>query len=845
MSSEAESTEREDEDLSCGLLLRDIEEISKALYLHETLRKPLNSSDVAAKTGISRSKSTSLTIQNLSSKHKKSSLWNWRPLKALSHIRNHRFSCCFFLHVHAIEALPPNLNDLSLCVVWNRKNEISRTRPVRARSGTAEFEETLMHRCTIYGSRSGGPSPVKYEPKIFSLRVSAVGPSSELEITNHRIDLSRLLPVTVEELLEVNNKKDCSGKCTTSFKLTGEAKGAMLNVSFGFSVLDGNSFDPGCFVKVPDVNNLGSVSRISSEEESEAELSHSVTLLYRKLDEKKTGNVMGFDRSPESEGGKICYDFSDADFDIIEPGIEKSGAIETIDVAEIFDGDETAFDDEFVVESNSKLTHNHEEHACAADEEYVSLQDLNNFYKQENHIEPTLGKSLISLDDVSESIENEFLNMLSTDQSQDDEEDDYDLSFPIPAVEKVRDNLNELLRSSSRNAKTLESLETEALMHEWGLTEKTFQYSKHASSGGFGSPVYIPADEPLKLPSIEEGVGPIIRTKDGGFLRSMSPLLFANANNSARLIVQVSVPVVLPPAMGFTVMEILRCWACGGVEKMCVQVNSLMPLEDVTGKTMQEVLSESESVSNGFNREALQCSESIESDYVTFEDLVPLAITNIEGLLVQGLKIQSGMPDQEAPSSSESASSLQVLANIDELIKQYLSLDEWIRLDSEEFRIQDETDGVSVKNFNMGLKVQLRDPFRNYEMVGPSMLALIQVDRVYENKVCGPLFKVSEVHLAGLNVMNGDTKRGWGTSRQQQSGSRWLFSSGMAKSSNVTFISNSTAVMKSSKNGLLRKAGADDVLWSISLPNRGEAATWDEQVALNVHVRNPDIIFSE
>ncbi|GFP91382.1 probable WRKY transcription factor 50 [Phtheirospermum japonicum] len=839
MSSEAESMERDDEDLSCGLLLRDIEEISKALYLHETPRKPLNSSDVAAKAGISRSKSTSLTIQNLSSKDRRSSLWNWRPLKALAHIRNHRFNCCFFLHVHTIEALPPNLNDLSLCVAWNRKNDISRTRPVRARSGTAEFEETLKHRCTVYGSRSGAHGLAKYEPKIFSLRVSAVAPSSELEITNHRIDLSRLLPVTMEELLEADNKKGSSGRWTTSFKLTGEAKGGMLNVSFGFSVLDGNSFNPGCFMKVPDVNNLGSIPRISTDDESE--LSHSVTLLYRKLDEKKRVNVMDFDRSPESAGVKNVYEFSDADFDVIEQGIEKSGAIETIDIAEIFDGDEIAFDDEFVVESNSKLTHNHGDHEYGSNEEYDPLLDLNNYYEQENHIEPESEKSLISLDDVSESsIENEFLNMLSVDLSHDDDSDDYDLSFPIQAVEKNHDNLNQLLRSR-RNAKMLETLETEALMQEWGLTEKAFQYSPHASSGGFGSPVYIPADEPLKLPSIEEGVGPIVRTKDGGFLRSMSPLLFANANNGARLIVQVSAPVVLPPAMGITVMETLRCWACGGVEKMCVQVNNLMPLEDVTGKTMREVLLESECGSNGFNRGALQSSESKESDYVSFEDLVPLAITNIEGLLVQGLKIQSGMPDQEAHSSSESASSLQVITNIDELIKHSLSLDEWIRLDSDEFC--DETDSVFVKNFKMGLKVQLRDPFRNYEMVGPSMLALIQVDRVYENKIRGPLFKVSEAHLAGLDVTNGDNKQVWGTSRQQLSGSRWLFSSGMAKSSNANFISNSKAVMKSSKNGLLKKAAPRDVLWSISLPNRGEAASWDERVALNVHVRNPDIIF--
>ncbi|KAI3454166.1 hypothetical protein Pfo_010829 [Paulownia fortunei] len=1121
MSSEVESTKRDDEDFSCGLLLRDIEEISKALYLHKSPHKPFNSSydhrpNVVAKTGISESKST-VIIQDSLHKDKKSSLWNWKPLKALTHIRNHRFNCCFFLHVHAIEGLPPNFNNLNLCVTWKRKADMLRTCPARVCLGMAEFEETLMHRCTVYGSRTGPHSSAKYEPKLFLLHASVIG-APELDIGNHWIDLSRLLPLTLEEL---EGDKSSSGKWTTSFKLTGKAKGAMLNVSFGFSILGGNSFEPGYFVKVPDIvgegglnhfadfdmssrtsqlHNLGSVPRISTEgsyrhsqsanvnfldeifPKQGSELSHSVTLLYRKLDEGKMGNVMDLDLyhkhleslkpmsdpSPESAGGKTGHEFNDTEFDVIEQGIEvstkdqmkiekcgsqrfDSSVVETIDVAEIFKGEETAFHE--YVEWNSKLdTDNQDEHECATgDPEHIdnstciiepaleeldsafndmltskpaeldSLLDINKYYEQENYKKARssykaerLTKSL-SLDDVAESIENDFLNMLSIDQSQDDivsgsghdppgdllrlfevdtlprgnpildtdlmaEQresccftpsgyrkvafaDDYDLSFAIQAVERNHGSVNQSLRSK-RNAKVLENLETEALMHEWGLTEKAFQNSPRASSGGFGSPVYLPAEEPLKLPSIEEGVGPIIWTKDGGFLRSMNPLLFTNASNDARLIVQVSAPVVLPSAMGFTIMEILQYWASGGVDKMCIQVNELMRLEDVTGKTIQQVFSEAESGSNAFNRWALQresdvgaksfvekkpneylpsvqssetCpnSEQIESDYVSFENLVPMAITNIEGLLVEGLKIQSGMPDQEAPSSiriqlagnsaslgkgaehssnfsSESVSGLQVL-DVDELMKCSLSLEEWLRLDSGEFCVEDETDeyilklfaahcakpielgsgwptredesvkllgrscGVFGNNFRMGLKVQLRDPLRNYEMVGSSMLALIQVDRVYsapqpelhrlssekicnqqedglnehmilegidfeqnEKKICEPLFKFSEVHLAGLNVIHGN-KQLWGTSRQQQSGSRWLLSSGMAKS-NKNLISNSNAAIKSS-SGLMRKARPGDVLWSISSPIQGEAATWDEQVALNVHVRNPDIIF--
>ena len=46
----------------------------------------------------------------------KKSIWNWRPLRALSHIRNKRFNCSFYLQVHLIEGLPPSFDDASLAV---------------------------------------------------------------------------------------------------------------------------------------------------------------------------------------------------------------------------------------------------------------------------------------------------------------------------------------------------------------------------------------------------------------------------------------------------------------------------------------------------------------------------------------------------------------------------------------------------------------------------------------------------------------------------------------------------------------------------------------------------------
>ncbi|PIN13222.1 hypothetical protein CDL12_14163 [Handroanthus impetiginosus] len=302
------------------------------------------------------------------------------------------------------------------------------------------------------------------------------------------------------------------------------------------------------------------------------------------------------DPSPELE-------FNDTEFDVVDCGVEvktekcDSSVIEIIDVADIFKEEDTTSDN--YPEWNLKLDmDNHDEHQCAIDGcehrqnntcisepafeeldsafyelttkrgELDSLLDMSKYYELEDYMKSESNckaenfmKSIIMVD-VAESIENEFLNMLSTDPCQDNMvsrtchdlrgdltqfenkipsranpildtyitaeqesgsftpsqyrkvalEDDFDFSFHSQAVERNHYSTNQSLRSR-RNAKILENLETEAVMHEWGLNEKAFQYSPRTRSSGFGSPVYLPAEEPLKLPSIEDGLGPIIWTR--------------------------------------------------------------------------------------------------------------------------------------------------------------------------------------------------------------------------------------------------------------------------------------------------------------------------------------------
>ncbi|XVF35296.1 hypothetical protein REPUB_Repub18cG0133600 [Reevesia pubescens] len=88
-----------------------------------------------------------------------------------------------------------------------------------------------MHKCSVHASRSGPHNSAKYEVKLFLIYASVIGAPGH-DIGEHWIDLTRLLPVSLEDL----EGEKGSGKWITSFKLSGKAKGATLNVSFSFFV---------------------------------------------------------------------------------------------------------------------------------------------------------------------------------------------------------------------------------------------------------------------------------------------------------------------------------------------------------------------------------------------------------------------------------------------------------------------------------------------------------------------------------------------------------------------------------------------------------------------------------
>ncbi|GKB06198.1 plastid movement impaired 1-related 1-like protein [Tanacetum coccineum] len=395
----------------------------------------------------------------------------------------------------------------------------------------------------------------------------------------------------------------------------------------------------------------------------------------------------------------------------------------------------------------------------------------------------------------------------------DDDEIGFNSDFPSTSM---WDSIPEEVQNKTK-ASVLEDMETEALMREWGLNEKAFQRSPSTSCGS-GGPVEFSPEEPLELPPLGEGLGPFVQTSNGGFLRSMNPEIFKNAKSGGNLIMQVSSPVVVPAEMGSGIMDVLQGLASVGIEKLSMQANKLMPLEDISGKTIQQIAWASTPSLEAPDRQTSLQQEPVvgqfaadhsdkqtygrrsqrydmrepDPEYVSLEDLAPLAMNKIEALSIEGLRIQSGMSDKDAPSNIspqsigeisalegkrvnfdgslglEGTGGLQLLDvknssaghedDDDGIMGLSVTLDEWMRLDSGDIDEGDEMSertskilaahhasdlmrarrgkgskkgGLLGNNFTVALMVQLRDPLRNFEPVGTPMLALVQVERVF------------------------------------------------------------------------------------------------------------------
>lgn len=820
---------------------------------------------------------------------KSKGFWTWKPMRALSHIGLHRFTCVFSVYVNDIEGLSSSMNGLRLTVLLRKKETKDgavETMPSRVYEGTAEFEEILHIRCHVYGGKHHSQG-FKFQSRPFTISVIAVD-AEELDLGRHHLDLSMLLQDT--ERMQATGE-ECNG-WNVHYDLWGKARGAKLAVSLGYEILDKdghgsqignikerfkdshprdrrvskslpnsargtpkmvpagfsyenmgsspyNKPEPGRemlnFVKM-DNFNLNDVevdhshmsqnwAQGSSVQRDGAGSSSHTSISYSTHQESNMDN----------EAARSSYlqsNLRDSELDSLEEGEnqEEEGDFEVVEIQRpVEETPATSTATDSVENLDNKVEKEEEEEAGGGEivKEVVQedqlrqskrLSELDQIFEKIHALESVILEKTSNelsadsmnqnpsnegfedveakkgsdgaikgdenIEEEAELVEGEFLHMLEEEDAEFGEkeailpspnsaEKDMELALILEAAENELQKATQSLESK-RRAALLEDEETEALMHEWGLNEDVFQNSppKSDNPAGLGS-------GQSKLPDLGEGLGCVVRTKDGGMLASMDPGHFRTGQ---RLVMHVSKPVVVPTEMGDNSVEILQRMAGMGTASMAAQAMKCMPLDDITGKTVGQIAFEGmasvitkhghsehkvNSVAASWKPKSggLQTLENIKEEYVSLDSIAPLAMQQIEAMALEGLKIQAEMAEEEAPyilppvplpkhgtlgqllaaaadKNDEASNGVMAMA---------ISLEEWTRIDAglpqeEEAPKGNKTRAIlaahhahehkNKEHGHMGnaltiaLLVQLRDPLRNYEAVGSPMIALVQAERV-------------------------------------------------------------------------------------------------------------------
>nr|GEX97558.1 protein plastid movement impaired 1-related 1-like [Tanacetum cinerariifolium] len=141
-------------------------------------------------------------------------------------------------------------------------------------------------------------------------------------------------------------------------------------------------------------------------------------------------------------------------------------------------------------------------------------------------------------------------------------------------------------------------------------------------------------------------------------------------------------------------------------------------------------------------------------EYVSLEDLAPLAMNKIEALSIEGLRIQVNF---DGSLGLEGTEGLQLL-DVKNSSAGHEDDDDGI-MENDEIKVEEKLVPVETKE------------------------AFIEEEISVKESVLVPQFKITEVHVAGVKTESVPSKKPlWGSStKQQQAGSRWLVANGMGK----------------------------------------------------------------
>ncbi|CAL5082763.1 unnamed protein product [Urochloa decumbens] len=775
----------------------------------------------------------------------KKGIWGWKPIRALSHIGMHRVGCLFSVEVVAAQGLPPSMNGLRLAVSVRKKETRDgavQTMPSRVVQGGADFEETLFLRCHLYctggGGGAGNNKPVRFEPKPFIVSAVAVE-APELDLGRNAVDLSAL----VRESSEKSRHGERVRQWDMAFPLAGKAKGGELLVKISFQVMDDGGV--GLYSQPAVVGGRTSTSSSSSStlfarKQSKSSFSIASPKVARpepaitpskpslspellgiddfKLDEPEPSPVVEEEVKEEQEQEQELDD-EFPEFDIVDKGVEggqeeekdddppkeeqaedikKEAEVEDV-TAEADDGEEVVKE---VVHDSARTWRLNELEAITN-----QIKALENMMHGGDGLDPDAA-------DSPERHDDEVVAALDADE------------------EEVTREFLMLLEQGGDN-------EDGAAAKPTGPPR-----SPATSSLKSGKKPGADADATCYISDLGKVLGPVVQTRDGGYLAAMNPFdVPVLRKDLPKLAMQLSKPFLLLdqrlPGGGAEVFQRL-CAGAGGSDALCARLAALVAMDDLVGKTAEQIAFEgmasaiitargsrdghlvatstsaaqavsvlrtmSAATSHGRQDRVATGIWNAHENPVAVDEVLAFALQKIESMAVEALKVQADMADDQAPFE---VSPEKTAAAGGHVLDAAVPPEEWASACAG-------ADAVSLL-----VVVQLRDPLRRYEAVGAPSVVVVQAARAAgvgddeERR-----FKVSNLHLGGLRLRSPDRRNMWDGEKQRLTAMHWLVAYGLGK------VGRKRSAVASGKPG-------NDVLWSMS--SRVMADMWFKPL------RNPDV----
>ncbi|KAK4745762.1 hypothetical protein SAY87_012074 [Trapa incisa] len=730
----------------------------------------------------------------------KKGIWNWKPIRALSHIGMQKISCLFSVEVVAAQGLPASMNGLRLSACVRKKETKDgavHTMPSRVSQGAADFEETLFVKCHVYGSPGGGRQ-LKFEPRPFLIYLFAVD-ADELDFGRTTVDLSRLIHESMEKSLEGTRVRQWD----TSFNLLGKAKGGELVLKLGFQIMekDGGS---GIYSQMAE-GLKADKSKILSSSFGRKQSKTSFSIPSPRMQSKPEA------WTPSQGRGMVAdiHGMDDLNLDEPAPMItptystvhkaeEPESKIEDLDIPdfEVVDRGIEGVESDTTTEGRSASSEVVKE--VVHDQIHLTrLTELDSIAQQIKALESMIGEEEVTrtkeaesqrLDADEETVTREFLQMLENEES-----DMYKFDqLEIPPL------------------------------HLEGV-EHSNDSSMEADSKGY-------------LSDLGKGLGCVVQTRNGGYLAATNPLdTEVLRKDTPKLAMQVAKPVVLSSTNSSNGFELFQRMAAVGTDELSSQFFSLMPIDELMDKTAEQIAFEgiASAIIQGRNKEGANSTAArtvatvktianamtagrkerisagiwnVSEEPITAEEILGHSMQRIETMAVEALKIQAEIGDEEAPFD------VSPLLTKDEghPLSSAAPLEDWVK------------GNAAAPAIRIAVLVQLRDPLRRYEAVGGPIVALIHAERA-ETKLKPTdeesKYKITSLHIGGIMVRTGGKRSAWDSEKQRLTAMQWLVAYGLGKSG------------KRIKPAV--KVKGQDLLWSIS--SRVMADMWLKSM------RNPNV----